>query len=290
MPPSSISQLDTFHPFPRLPLEIRDEIWSLSLPAPRLIHVQTERGEIRLPGRQPNQPFAHVWAQKLPVPSILHVCNDARAVGLKHYELVFDTNCRPAKEDLPALRDLPATRGGSQLIFPFEKKNMIYVDLERDFIITRHRRFGYRAPPGGWPKDEMADPRFAAWPVQKGRFKIETFREAIPEEVYTRIKNFVARIVFSLDEIFNRRYGIGMGCERGLLAIRDPFSRVDGGQFRIDVMGSFYGGKVSMARKGRVRSILNLEELQRAADEETVWDWVVDKKQDEMMMAEKKAS
>ncbi|KAH9213921.1 hypothetical protein DL95DRAFT_390050, partial [Leptodontidium sp. 2 PMI_412] len=101
MPPSSISQLDTFHPFPRLPLEIRDEIWSLSLPAPRLIHVQTERGEIRPPGRQPNQPFAHVWAQKLPVPSILHVCNDARAVGLKHYELVFDTNCRPAKEDLP---------------------------------------------------------------------------------------------------------------------------------------------------------------------------------------------
>ena len=87
----------------------------------------------------------------------------------------------------------------------------MYVDLERDFIVTSHRRMGFRRPPNGWPKDETADPRFAAWPVQQGPFKIETLREVVPEEVYMRIRNFAATFMLTLNELFlNRRYGMGM--------------------------------------------------------------------------------
>ncbi|KAH7356382.1 hypothetical protein BKA65DRAFT_206491 [Rhexocercosporidium sp. MPI-PUGE-AT-0058] len=286
MPPSFPPQPQIFHLFPHLPLELRTEIWSLSLPPPRLIHIRTERGEIHLPGRHPNQPFIHVWVtKKLPVPSLLHTCRDARAVALKHYELAFDTNCRPAKEDLPALHDLPGIRRGRELAFPFERKALMYVDLERDYFVTSHNRLSPRAPRGGWPKDEMADPSFAAWPVQKGRFKVEIFREVVPAEVFSRIQNFAARFMYSLNEIFDRRGGSGMVAGRRVLVVRDPFEKDERGQFFIDALGGLGGGKVPrLSRKGRVRSLVNLEELERAVSEGMVWGWVVDKENDERMM------
>ncbi|PVH81816.1 hypothetical protein DL98DRAFT_514452 [Cadophora sp. DSE1049] len=292
MSSSSPSQLTIFHLFPHLPLELRNEIWSLALPPPRLIHVQTEKGEIRIPGRHPNKPFLHVWAKRLPVPSILYTCRDARATGLKHYELVFDTNCRPAKEDLPDLHDLPAQRGGRarELIFPFERKALMYVDLERDYIVTSHRRMAFRRPPKGWPKDEMEDPRFAAWPVQQGLFKIETFREVVPEEVYTRIRNFAARFTLTLNELFNRRYGIGMASRRKVLVIKDPFKKTESGHFYIDTLQDFSVGSVGsvtrLSRKGRVRSLVNIGELQQVVDDGTVWNWVVNRERDERALME----
>ncbi|KAH7408012.1 hypothetical protein BKA64DRAFT_437261 [Cadophora sp. MPI-SDFR-AT-0126] len=295
MSPPSTSQPTTFHLFPHLPLELRTEIWSLSLPPPRLIHVQTEKGEIRIPGRHPNKYCSHVWAKRLPVPSILHTCRDARVVGLKHYELLFDTNCRPAKEDLPDLHDLPLQRGGGgrarELIFPFERKALMYVDLQRDYIVTSHRRINFRRPPTGWPKDEMEDPRFAAWPVQQGFFRIETFREVVPEEVYTRIRNFAAAFMFSLNEIFNRRLSIGMTSGRRVLVIRDPFVTTEQGSSFIDALQGVSGGSVpGLSRKGRVRSLVNLGELRQVVDDGTLWDWVVDRESDERVLREQAES
>ncbi|KAG4415972.1 hypothetical protein IFR04_010922 [Cadophora malorum] len=292
MSPSSTPPTPTFHLFPNLPLELRNQIWTLSLPPPRLIPLQTEKGTIHISGRHPNIPFLHVWCTtRRPVPSLLHTCRESRIIGLKHYSLLFDTNCRPAKEDVPELHNLPTQRGGRELIFPFERKRMMYVDLERDFIVTSHRRMGFRRPPNGWPKDETADPRFAAWPVQQGPFKIEILREVVPEEVYMRIRNFAATFTLTLNELFlNRRYGMGMVSRRRVLVVRDPFVRTESGGFYVDEIDDFhFGGPTSrerLRRKGRVRSLVDVGELQRVVDEGTVWDWAVDQRSDERGLKE----
>lgn len=216
---------------------------------------------------------------------MLHACHDSRTVGLKHYELAFDSNCRPAREDFPDLHDLPAQRGGRVFTFPFERKAMVYVDLERDIIVTSHRRLGHRPPRGGWPKDECDEPRFAAWPIAKREFKIETFREAVPEAVYTRIRTLVATFVFSIRELFLIRVGRGMMSERRVLVVKSPFRPDVKGKHFIDCLTMLPFRQPGAGMKGKVRSLRRVGEVEMLLLNGTLWDWVADQETDERMAA-----
>jgi hypothetical protein len=40
--PTSQQALTEFHPFPRLPIELQDAIWNLTLPPPQIISIDRE--------------------------------------------------------------------------------------------------------------------------------------------------------------------------------------------------------------------------------------------------------
>lgn len=62
----------TFHPFPRLPSELRAQIWDLAV-YPRLVHIRTtEASETRIdPGRCG-------FASPVPPPALMHACQESR--------------------------------------------------------------------------------------------------------------------------------------------------------------------------------------------------------------------
>ena len=62
----------TFHPFPRLPYELRMQIWEMTV-EPRVVNTEFRYGrEIRLPP----------LASSTPVPAVLQACQEARNHGL----------------------------------------------------------------------------------------------------------------------------------------------------------------------------------------------------------------
>lgn len=84
--PSSPSSIDeapaieaTFSPFPKLPIEIRTQIWKLQIPPPRIIkltyYLDTNNEIIQAP----------VLATPL-----LHTCHESRKVAKKFYEIGFE--------------------------------------------------------------------------------------------------------------------------------------------------------------------------------------------------------
>lgn len=62
----------TFHPFPRLPLELRLKIWRSSLPGPRLIRISVEDGSFK---------------SNTPHPLGLQICKESREETLRIYQL-----------------------------------------------------------------------------------------------------------------------------------------------------------------------------------------------------------
>ncbi|KAK3324789.1 hypothetical protein B0T19DRAFT_402987 [Cercophora scortea] len=62
----------TFHPFPRLPTELRLRIWELTASNPRVVEVR-ERGRLK------SRAF---WASPTPVPAVLHTCRESRSLLL----------------------------------------------------------------------------------------------------------------------------------------------------------------------------------------------------------------
>lgn len=89
----------TFHPFPHLPPELRQQIWHLSL-KPRTITASWSSAEARyIPCPSFNHPtypnLPHQPRQPSFVPPILHVNAEARAVGLKHYSLYVWAEYKP---------------------------------------------------------------------------------------------------------------------------------------------------------------------------------------------------
>ncbi|KAL2073873.1 hypothetical protein VTL71DRAFT_11199 [Oculimacula yallundae] len=254
-----------------------------------------ERVIIQVPGRTPNEKFIHVSAKKLPVPVLLLVCYQSRVLGLNHYKLVLDTNSRPAKEDLPHLRNLPAVRGNRtqhQLLFPFERKAMMYIDLRRDYFVDSERKTDkhicgdlpsdFR---GGrwWSKAELQDPRFTAWPIQHW-FEIEDFRKAVPEKVLSRICNFA----LNYRHVPNPRYDIEeRHCK--IMVFKDAFERRNGRRFFIRPLvpkvreedgnnGSRYKATIVL-----LRSLPDVAALKQAVDEGMVWDWLVHPEIDEKL-------
>ena len=67
-----------FHLFPKLPTELRLQIWGLACEEERVVPL--------LPGVGHLGPVTH---KHLAVPPILHACAEARSVGLRHYDLSF---------------------------------------------------------------------------------------------------------------------------------------------------------------------------------------------------------
>ena len=261
-----------FGSFSSLPREIRDEIWLYSLPPPRLLVIHAQRGEIEVPGRRgPPRPYSHVWAKKTPVPVILQVCRESRIVGLRNYELVFDTNPRPAKEDLVDIHDIEPPPGirSRAFVFPFNTKAPVYVNLERDIVVAQHGN-SYRPPRGGWPR---RDPSFPGWPLTSSSFKIDDFKAVVPKDTRKRIRNLAIQFRYAVREIFPVRSGIGMGSNCRILVVKDPFLPRDGdGNDYIDGLRELREVPVDLL--GRVRSLKNQAELAEVVAGGTLWDSV----------------
>ena len=94
-----------FHLFPRLPFELRREIWIYALPGPRLIEVcAVESKPCYAPsihGTNPNYrrraqfgKFFEVGRNR--VPAILRVCHESREIALESYEYCLSTIPNPS--------------------------------------------------------------------------------------------------------------------------------------------------------------------------------------------------
>ena len=73
-----------FLPFPRLPTELRRQIWKFVVEAiePRIVYLQTAHARRNA---QVCSPFKSPIPCSSPAPAILHVCREAREVGLSRY-------------------------------------------------------------------------------------------------------------------------------------------------------------------------------------------------------------
>src|SRR6187402_1867975 len=82
--------LDTFHPFPRLPKEIRIEIWKLHLVTmpPRTLTV------LSYPPARWTHELQHFFSPD-PVPPLLHVSQEARMEALPFYTKAFSNGLSP---------------------------------------------------------------------------------------------------------------------------------------------------------------------------------------------------
>ncbi|KAH6605454.1 hypothetical protein Trco_007161 [Trichoderma cornu-damae] len=72
----------TFHPFPRLPSEIRSQIWALAA-HPRLVHIRITPQSDTLWNRD------YYYASKIPQAELMHVCRESRQ--LAPYQKAFFT-------------------------------------------------------------------------------------------------------------------------------------------------------------------------------------------------------
>ncbi|KAJ2975821.1 hypothetical protein NQ176_g5303 [Zarea fungicola] len=78
----------TFHPFPRLPVELRTLVWGLAI-EPRIVDVRAIQGSRS--SRGPSRDIGNVRAYSdpfipTPVPGVMHACQESRNQGL--YERV----------------------------------------------------------------------------------------------------------------------------------------------------------------------------------------------------------
>jgi hypothetical protein len=79
----------TFTLFPKLPPEIRNQIWHLTANHPRTITIRESNSFT-----SDNTVIQGVKHNATSVPSVLHVNAEARDIGLKYYELCFGSQFR----------------------------------------------------------------------------------------------------------------------------------------------------------------------------------------------------
>lgn len=83
-------EVETLFDLNRLPKEIRLLVWEAALQGPRAVVLRSpyaaKSWKDRL-SRQKGPPPRPTWGTTTPVPAILHVNQEARRVGLRHYEL-----------------------------------------------------------------------------------------------------------------------------------------------------------------------------------------------------------
>lgn len=90
----------SFEHFSELPAELQLAIWQRCIPAPRNISISTfTTVTCSCLLRDPEHKI-HLYADRIPVPAILHANRDSRAVWLKRYELILNTNPTPDWETL----------------------------------------------------------------------------------------------------------------------------------------------------------------------------------------------
>ncbi|KAL5319341.1 hypothetical protein ACEPPN_012392 [Leptodophora sp. 'Broadleaf-Isolate-01'] len=102
-----MSNPSEFHPFPRLPLELRRKIWLCSLPRPRVLTC--------------------CWA--IPVPVALQINAEARGIALEHFEFIP--------------RHTSNRRVGRHCICFDHSCNWGYIDFAEDYL-ARHLRIRYK--------------------------------------------------------------------------------------------------------------------------------------------------
>lgn len=78
--------MSTFHPFPRLPFELRARIWEMTV-EPRVVELRISR---RDHGVRSRKSIRHVFSTT-PIPPVLQVCQQARNQGL--YQRPFAKVC-----------------------------------------------------------------------------------------------------------------------------------------------------------------------------------------------------
>jgi hypothetical protein len=165
----------SFPQFSRFPPEIRCAVWELLVPAPRLISLYTVRGEVVFTNSSNNstrrrREFKHVYTSKTAVPVLLHACRESRRIGLKYYELQFDTHPRPSAESLTAL----ARRGDVLTGLPFETPAPIYVDFARDVMFLTD--------------DVQAAAMYDPWPIMARRYpSVASGRDRNPAPLLTAV-------------------------------------------------------------------------------------------------------
>lgn len=89
--PQPDASLETFHPFTRLPYELRDQIWRLAQPAghtPRLIEtVPGRKISIEVDSGGDYYEIHRHYANAL-IPALLLTCSESREIAMKNYEFV----------------------------------------------------------------------------------------------------------------------------------------------------------------------------------------------------------
>ncbi|KAI9649035.1 hypothetical protein NHQ30_001602 [Ciborinia camelliae] len=101
----------TFHPFPKLPLEVRDMVWSYGIyltTSPSIVHINSE---------SPNCPL------------LTHVCHEARAACLKRYSAFRHAWIVPQLQDEPEELKNKILKS-----FPKGLTFVTWVDFERDIF------------------------------------------------------------------------------------------------------------------------------------------------------------
>ena len=87
----------TFQYFPKLPTELRVNIWAMAASEPRFTHLAIERSILRMDDYEENEHVLVAKGQRA-VPSILHTNGEARLEGLKYYKLYFEQDLVDRKE------------------------------------------------------------------------------------------------------------------------------------------------------------------------------------------------
>jgi hypothetical protein len=70
--------MSTFHPFPRLPAELRLQIWQFTI-EPRIVDIQIKYKRHTTPPHRPHGPFL---SSSTPIPAVLQTCRESRNAGL----------------------------------------------------------------------------------------------------------------------------------------------------------------------------------------------------------------
>jgi hypothetical protein len=190
--------------FSKLLHELRHMIWEMALPLPFLIKLHTVHDRLERPNIY-QMHYKHVYALKRTLPVILYVCQESRAVGLKHYELLFDTNSRPVKS---TLRDIYP----SESVFPeheplpYDQPAPIYVDLDWD-ILHLGRQVDLFQSRDGFREEYFSLPGPNFTKIEKtlyrNRFFIEMLAKLFPAAFLFQIR------YFALDDMFFWRENVG---------------------------------------------------------------------------------
>ncbi|KAI0400700.1 hypothetical protein F4802DRAFT_471624 [Xylaria palmicola] len=71
-----MATITTFHLFPRLPTELRLQIWALAAEGPRMLHVRVENRHVWT--SETTLEYATVYSSPTPPPAVLHACWESR--------------------------------------------------------------------------------------------------------------------------------------------------------------------------------------------------------------------
>ncbi|KAF7925858.1 hypothetical protein EAE99_005893 [Botrytis elliptica] len=123
---SATTQQDTFHPFPRIPLELRLKIWRLSFPGPRLTRIFFIEGH---------------FMSNATIPTGLHVCKESRNETLRFYKLCFAAEPSKARIYFNVDCDVPHLKADPLDSYFYELHNVFTGGMKSPVNISYLRLF-----------------------------------------------------------------------------------------------------------------------------------------------------